>query len=170
MPHLSSFLTRHPKEIYSYLKLVDQEIQKKEETFDRPLLLSCLLYPMLVHNVSKKVEDPKAFHLGLVSQEAADCIDAVFTPFFHLPRRMRGGMVSLLTSQYRFTPLQERLKRRMRPPKDPFFHLALRFLKLRADLEPSLLETYSQWQQAAGKETRPHHPPTRRRRKRGPTK
>ncbi|HSW72933.1 MAG TPA: polynucleotide adenylyltransferase PcnB [Chlamydiales bacterium] len=166
MPHLSSFLTRHPKEIYSYLQLVDQEIKKKEETFDRPLLLSCLLYPMLVHNVSKKVEDPKTFHLGLVSQEATDCIDAVFRPFFHLPRRMRGGMVSLLTSQFRFTPLQERLKKRMRPPKDPFFHLALRFLKLRADLEPSLLETYSLWQQAAGKEIRPHHPPRRRRRRR----
>lgn len=163
MPDLSAFFAKNPSDVYSLLKQVDANIRNHEETFDRSLLLSCLLYPMVVQNVHSKAQDPKSFHLGLISQEATNCIDNVFRPFFHLPRRMRGGIVSLLTSQFRFTPLQERLKRRIRPPKDPFFHLAVRFLKLRAELQPSLLETYNQWHKIS--ENIPEQPRSARRRR-----
>ncbi len=152
MPSLADFITQNPEDTYSFLRLVDLEVLQSEEPLQRPLLLSCLIYPMLKELVQKKmVEENKMPHLGVIALEANDCIDSVFHPFFHLPRRIRGAMVSLLTSQFRFTPLQEKLKKRMRIPKDPFFSLSLHFLKLRAALQPSLVQTYTLWIEASKK-------------------
>lgn len=168
MPRLDDFFTTHAEGIYDLLKLIDTEIFKEEGGIERPLLISCLIYPMLVREIqSKTKEENRVPHLGIIAAEACHCIDQVFLPFFHLPRRLRGIVTSLLTSQFRFTPVQERLKRRMRIPRDPFFPLSLRFLKLRAALDPSLLNTYNMWSEAILNEREQpprRRPPFRRRR------
>jgi poly(A) polymerase len=160
MPDLAHFIEKNPEEIFSFLKLVDAEVIESQEPIDRPLLISCLIYPMLWQHMQHKAKDEeRSPHLGIVAMEANDCIDKIFRPFFHLPRKIKGAIISLLTSQFRFTPLQDRLKRRMRVPKDPFFLLSLRFLKLRAALTPSLVETYTMWSEAV---TRDKEHPRRR--------
>lgn len=150
MPHLADYIKAKPEETYALLRQVDNEIVSEARSeLERPLLMSCLVYPLLCERIQIKAkEEDRPPHLGIIAAEATHSIDRVFRPFFHIPRRMRGAMISLLSSQFRFTPLQDKTKKRLRVPRDPFFALSLRFFKMRAALNPSLLETYTLWTEA----------------------
>lgn len=175
MPQFDEAMEKFAKEMtYRLMEEVDSEVKKTyPESIDRSLLLSALLFPMFDFLVKKKAVKHLP-HLGQIAELAHRVLDDVFLPFFNVPRRMRAIVSSILTSQYRLIPLEEKPhQRRLRAPRDPSFHLALHLLKLRAAAETTLLPTYMEWTEAvfASSEGEPplHHPseePRRRRRRR----
>lgn len=168
LPALASFLeTKEGDDVYSYLREVDAIFQEPDlEPLDRSILLSCLLFPYLEKHLQIHfLEREKMPHLGEVHQEAYSVIDEIFRPFFILPRRIRVTMTSILTSQFRLTPLEKKRPGRLRIPNDPDFMLALQFLSLRSSLEPGLQKIWEEWNAIYIAPDRPAYKPRRRRRK-----
>ncbi|MFI5334647.1 MAG: hypothetical protein ACHQT8_05745, partial [Chlamydiales bacterium] len=151
LPVLAEFLeTEDGKEIYSYLQEVDTTFHEPSITpLQRPLLVSCLLWPIFVKRISIHFEERGRHpHLGEIYQEAQDLIEEIFRTFLNIPRRLKMEVASILTSQYRLTPLEKRRSPRLRIPHDPDFPLALRFLQIRAALEPGLQLVWQEWSEA----------------------
>jgi poly(A) polymerase len=153
------------EEIFSYLKEVDTTFHDPARfPLERPVLLSCLIYPLMEKRIEHRYTDrAKIPHLGEISDEAFEQLDEVFLPFFHLSRRMRGSLASILTSQYRLTPLEKKRNRRLRIPNDPDFPQSLRFFEIRCALQPALQSTWEEWNHAL---QAPDTPPPRKRRRR----
>jgi poly(A) polymerase len=167
LPEIARFLEKaEGDEVFSYLEEVDDTAHDPDQPpFDRAILLSCLLFPLLQNRIKTRYLDRGHYpHLGEIQDECYHLTEDVFDHFFLLPRRLRLGVVSTLTSQYRLTPLEKRSNRRIRIPTDPDFPLALRFLELRACLEPGLEEIVAEWTEASSS-TAPA-PAKKRRRKR----
>ncbi len=167
MPAYGEFMeSPQGEEVFAYLKEVDTTFHDAtREPLPRPVLLACMVYPLLEKRIQTRyVDREKLPHLGEISIEAMDQIDDVFLPFFPLSRRMKGSLTSILTSQYRLTPLDKRRAMRIRIPNDPDFQLALKFFEVRCTLEPALQTTWDKWNEALGTPEQPR--PMRRRRKR----
>jgi len=150
LPELSDFLEKDEgNEVFEYLQEIDLCVKDTEEgDFDRPVLLAPFIFPILArHFTIHTQEKGKAPHLGVIQDETRRVIDQVFRPFFHIPKRLKSALLFILIAQFRFTPIEEKAKRRIRIPKTPDFDLALDFLKLRTRLEPGLTDTYSEWQE-----------------------
>lgn len=143
LPELSSFLSKD-EAVYELLKQVDDQVWKRtSEAVDRSILVSCLVFPILDNLLKEKKE---SVHLGFIAEEAKEIINKVFFPFFHISRKIKGDVVSIMVNQYRFIPLSPSAqKRRIRIPKDPSFPLAMNFFKLRSMHKPELIETYTLW-------------------------
>ncbi len=166
MPTLAHFLeTANGDEIYSYLQEVDTSFHEPHlPLLERPILLSCLIYSLLHKRIQDRyVERGRYPHLGEIQNETHALIDEIFRPFFHLPRRLRISIVSIISTQYRLTPIEKKKGRRPRIPNDPDFPFALKFLDIRSCLEPGLQKISEEWQAAF---TSPERPPVKRRRKR----
>ncbi len=165
LPALSNFLeTPEGKEIYAYLEEVDTTFHAPgEPLLDRPVLLSCLVFPFLQKRLSSLGHIP---HLGEIQQMTYQLIDEIFQPFFPVPRMLKMMIVSVLTAQYRITPLEKRKQQRIRIPHDPDFGLALKFLDLRACLEPALQTTWEDWDYAYSNIEQEELPKRRKRRSR----
>ncbi len=152
LPEISHFLEhKEGHEIYNFLDEIDMIIKEPHTPKPtRAILISALLFPILDEKLKLHVEKipGKPPHLGLIQKEVSLFIDQIFRPFFHMPKRIKARMVTLLTSQYRLTPLEDRLVKRIRIPQTPEFYLGLEFFKLRARLEPALLTTYEKWNDA----------------------
>ncbi len=142
--------TEEGEEIYSYLREVDTSFQEPQEVqLDRPVLLACLLYPILEKRMKTHyIDREKTPHLGEIQNETSNLIQEIFHPFFHLSRRMKMHLILILSSQLRFTPLEKKKRYRLRIPRDPDFILALKFFKLRTCLEPGLSHMWEEWNQA----------------------
>ncbi len=174
LPALASFLeTQNGDEIYSYLSEIDRNFQDPEKiALDRSTLLACLLFPFLqTHICTHFLQRQKLPHLGEIHQEAHNAIDTVFRPFFLLSRKLKTALVTILTAQYRLTPLEKKKSHRLRIPNDPDFPFALQFLKIRSCLEPGFQKIWEEWHAQLEQVELPVHAPRRpRRRKRhGPT-
>lgn len=156
------------EDVFSYLKEVDTNFHDPlGSPLHRPVLLSCLLYPLMEKRIQTRYTDrEKIPHLGEIGKEAYDQINEAFLPFFNLPRKIKGALVSILTSQYRITPLVQRKTRRIRAPNDPDFPSALRFFEVRCALEPALKTTWEEWTRALGTPKTHVMRPRRRRRRR----
>lgn len=149
-PNLAKYLNAHPSNnlIYAYLSEVDNKSwQDLTHTLERPILLSCLIFPILQERILLH-EKKGSLHLGKIAEFASQIIGETFLPFFHIPRRTKVTMISILTSQFRFIPLQERSIRKLRVPKDPGFFYGFKFFKLRIAIEPQHLKRYTQWSEA----------------------
>jgi poly(A) polymerase len=148
LPTVATYFDQTPdNEILALLCEVDADIRKKP--LDRSVLVAALLFPLLRHrllNLAKKATRP--FHLGIIQDEAAKVIDETFDPFFLLPRRIRGIVISILTSQFRIQPLDDKPLRHPRAPKDPSFAMAMQLFKLRTGIQPDLLPHYLLWTEA----------------------
>jgi len=171
LPALSSFLeTRGGNDVFSYLEEVDTFFHEPDAPpLDRSILLSCLLFPMLQQHLDISfLQREKIPHLGEVFQESNRLIDAVFRSFFLLPRRLRMGISSILTSQFRLTPFDPKRGGKLRIPNDPDFGLALKFLEIRSRLEPGLQKVCEEWTSIYSAPDRPPSKPRRRRRRRAP--
>lgn len=132
--------------VYQLLGEIDAEIAKNPSPpLDRSLLLAALLFPLFHSHILQKTPA----HLGLVAEEAHHLLDAVFHPFFTIPRRMRGMVAFLLTTQIRLIPADGRQIRKPRAPRDPLFPMALHLLKLRAQANSALLPHYTFWTEAS---------------------
>lgn len=154
--------------IYSFLKEAD--LSTKDPTvplFARPVLLSCLIYPLFETRIETHYGNRLPLpHLGKIAEEAHHLINELFQPFLHLSRKIKSNLISILTAQYRFTPLEKKRKRKIRIPHDPDFPLALEFFQMRASLEPAFQQIVQEWMQTGQKEEAPPIPSTRRRRPR----
>jgi poly(A) polymerase len=168
MPVLGEYLeSSEGEEVYPYLQEIDTTFHvPPNQPLDRAVLLACLVFPLLEKRFQVRYTNrEKVPHLGEIYQEVHHQIDDVFHPFFHLPRRMRGSLASILTSQYRLTPLESKKNRRIRVPNDPEFPKALKFLELRCCIQPALQQTYQEWQAATTSPTPPLQRKRRRRKK-----
>lgn len=167
LPGLGAFLeTEDGEDVYSFLREVDTTFHAPEQMpLDRSVLLSCLLFPLFeTHLKVHYLDRDKKPHLGEIFHEARTSTDELFRPFFLLPRKLKVSVVSILTTQYRLTPLEKKKQVRLRAPSDPDFPLALKFLEVRACLEPGLKQTWEAWQEV--ELPSPDSPPPRRRRRR----
>ena len=170
MPAFGEFMeSTEGEEVFSYLKEVDSTFHEPPRPLlPRPVLLTCLAFPLMEKRIQTRYSDRERLpHLGEIAKEANEQIHEIFLPFFHLSRRIKGSMISILTSQYRITPLEKRKGRKLRIPNDPDFHDALKFFEIRCTLQPTLQTLWEEWSSAV------HGPPSdlpprRRRRRRRP--
>jgi poly(A) polymerase len=168
MPALAHYLeTNDGEDVYSFLEEIDTTFHALPQvTLPRPILLSSLLFSLFQQQISLNYLDRNRVpHLGEIQEEAHLLIDTVFRPFFHLPRRLRAGIVSILTSQYRLTPIEKKKGRRLRVPNDPDFPLAMKFFDIRRCLEPGLEKLWEDWQEVYKEPTPERVTPRKRRRK-----
>lgn len=150
-PVLSKHLEKSDSLTFRLLGVIDDEIKKNPpQPLDRSLLLSALIFPFFAEQVQERSQQQeKPLHLGQIAEMAHRVIDQMFTPFFNIPRRMRGMMGFILSGQYRLVPMDGRPVRRPRAPRDPLFPLALHLLSIRAAAEHELLPHYTLWTEAA---------------------
>ncbi len=165
LPELAYFLQNknvHPS-LSDLLSAIDGEVHKKEQPpIDRAVLLAALLFPLFDRYLNESLQPgEKLPHLGQIGTAALHVIDCVFSPFFALPRRLRGAAAFVLASQYRFTPLGEvpgtKPGRKLRLPKDLLTPLALRLFKCRAAADPLLMPLYTLWTEKAFYEAEADH-------------
>lgn len=169
MPAFGEFMESPLSEdVFAYLKEVDTTFHDPtREPLMRPVLVACLIYPLLEKRVQTRYLDrEKLPHLGEINKEANDQINEAFLPFFKLSKRIKGTLISILTSQYRLTPVDKKKIARIRIPNDPDFPEALRFFEVRCALQPALQTTWEEWTKALKAPTGPR--PRRRRRRRKP--
>jgi poly(A) polymerase len=169
MPAFGEFMeSSRGEDVLSYLKEIDTTFHETGRPKpDRTALLACLIFPILEKRIDTRFASrEKIPHLGEIYSEVQDQIDEVFRPFLQLPRRLRIGLASILTSQYRLTPLDKKRKQRIRIPHDPDFGNALKFFEVRACLQPALQQTWQEWNEVCPPmDARPHEPRRRRRRR-----
>lgn len=151
LPALAEVLEKPDgQEIFAFLEEIDTTFHEPPQPiFDRSVLISCLLWPIFENRISTRYADRGRHpHLGEILEEAKTLIDEVFRTFFLLSRRLRMSVCSVLTSQFRLTPLEKRRSDRLRISHDPDFSFALKFLEVRAALEPGLQNISEEWKQA----------------------
>ena len=149
-PCLTHFLEGdHGKEVFQYLTSADQFNLNSRYPLDRAVLTSCLLYPILEHEIRVKYLDKNEIpHLGDVMMLSNSLIDGFVTSSFsHFPRRLSSTMSFILAMQYKMTPLSGKRHPRPKLVRNKEFHLALNFLKLRSFINPELLDTYGFWKE-----------------------
>lgn len=157
LPVLGDFLEINPDgEIFSYLEEVDKYLTSPNNVpLKRPVLLSCLLFPILQHRLNSYIafynEIP---HLGKIQSESFTLIKDVFDVFFRLPKRYKIQTVSILTSQYRITPFLQKKNTYIRIPRIADFALALEFFMLRSFLEPGFQQIAQNWKLAYEKKSK----------------
>lgn len=152
LPELAHFLESKSDSLtLQLLNEMDSEIQKGVEQLpDRAFLLSLLVFPLLDQYLQERAKvEEKPLHLGQIGSAILYVIDCIFSPFFKLPRRLRAVMAFILTSQYRFIPLDGRPVRHPRLSKDALTPMALQLLKFRASIQPELLPHYTLWTENA---------------------
>lgn len=136
-PSLSSFLKKDQK-TYNLLHALDIFICKHGIfSLEREILLSAILFPFLKNHLKEKYKQYP--HLGLIAKEIKEHLFSFFSPFFHISRKMKIKMMSILLHQFRF------LSKKLKIPKDPYFYLAIKFFKLRTISQKNLLQKYTLW-------------------------
>lgn len=173
MPAFGEYMeSAQGEEVYAYLREIDTTFRDPARPpLPRSVLLACLLFPLFEQRIQTRFLNREHMpHLGEVFQQASEQVHEVFSAFFLLSRRLRGCLVSILTSQYRICPPIKRRQRRLRVPSDPDFVDALKFFEVRCALEPALQTTWQEWSEAMqGNEPQESQAPPKRRRRRRPT-
>lgn len=167
MPSFGEFMeSEEGEEVFAYLKEIDTTFHDpSREPLSRPVLLSCLVYPLLEERIEVRyIDREKIPHLGEICKETIEQIDEIFLPFFLLSRRIKGSLISILTSQYRLTPLERKKTARIRIPNDPEFPLAIQFFEVRCALEPAFKSAWEKWNDALGTPDQPTRRAPRRKR------
>ncbi len=158
-------------EIYSLLEQVDLYVQEGAyERLSRSFVLCSIIYTILhQHLMTHVYKKDEPFHLGIVQAECHFIIEQIFKPFFHLPKKMKAKMTSILTLQYKLTPLDKKPSKKPRIPRAPEFSLALDFLRFRSNIDSELLPIWKLWNQTYEQAPKPKEPkkraPTRKRRR-----
>lgn len=175
LPEIANFIEKEQDSdlIYAFLQEIDSIfLDPTVENLDRSVLLSSLTYPLLEKRLKTQYLDREHIpHLGQVQDLIRDLIAEMYEGFFMVPRRLRISVNNILMGQYRFTPLHKKKGMRKRVPKDSDFAHSLKFLNLRACLEPGLKQIYDEWNECYAstpreEEATPARKPRRRRRSR----
>jgi poly(A) polymerase len=135
-------------QIYQFLTAADKiNLTNIKNPLDRPILTSCLLFPMLEEKMKTEyLNQGLTPHVGEITLTVNSLINnAMVASFSHFPRRLSSSMSFILTTQYRLIPLSG--KRHVRPKlfSNKEFDLAMKFLKIRALLDEGLVDSYVSW-------------------------
>lgn len=161
IPNLSKYLSSSQDTFYVFLKTIDNFHMKNHiQKLHRAISLSALVFPMIHERL---LNEKKNMHLGQIAQYIQKKLLSIFSPFIHIPKKLSAVMITILTNQYRFTPLQKK-NTRIRIPNDPSFPLALDFYKIRAEINLDLLKSYTLWHEAEFKNHQRAKPRTKPRR------
>lgn len=154
------------KRIFHYLTCVDQIYHhKNKNTLDRSVLTCCLIFPLLERELERQYLSKNHFpHIGEITVVASSLIKEILIhAFSHFPRRISSMMVSILSAQYRLTPLSGKRHYREKIFHHKDFPLALKFFKLRALVDAKWVDTYTsirdQYRRLQHQGERKHHPP-----------
>lgn len=159
------------KEIYMYLTCADKINQgMNKDSLDRPILMAGLFYPMLQDEVKHHFLDQDRLpHLGdIIALTTTTIRKFEVGAFMHFPRRLTALLGSILTAQYRLTPLVGKKHHSTKIFKYKEFEDALAFLKIRAIIDKTLIETYTHWKALSRQQSRHdrkgfhHHSPAPR--------
>lgn len=148
LPKISeSFEQGGDEDVFAFLEELDRIVlYESKKNVQRPVFMSALVFPILERHLRLLHEGrEKAMHLGEIGEESAFIIKDAFAPFLILPKKLLFNMSAILTSQFRFTPLEKKKNIRQKIPAIPDFHLALQFFELRSRLEPGLQNLYEEW-------------------------
>jgi len=157
---------KHGEEIYAFLREADKlNKDKRRRTLDRNVLSSCLLFPILEHEIKHQLIDKGITpHIGDIMLLSAAIIKGFVTSSFsHFPKKMSATIGYILATQFRFTPFSGKKHHKPKLFHHKEFPLALQFFKLRALIDPSLTDEYEDWKklykQQKHHHSKPHHPP-----------
>lgn len=168
LPNISHYLEHDQnKSVMTYLKEMDGLFAKHPElSVERSLLLTCVVYPIIENHLKKMyAENPKKFHFGIVQQETNFLVDHAFSPFFHVPRKIKSIVSSICTTQFRFTPLSGQMPKQFKLPFIENVLPALKFLNLRCRINPKLKPFWMEWKKIAD-DIKPVEKPKQNRRRR----
>lgn len=151
-PSLHQFL-KAPigKELLMYLSAADKVNQTLgKNPLDRSILMTCMLFPMIKQRLQAQyIDQGRIPHLGelitLTSGVVREFTAASFTVF---PRRLTAIMSSIITTQFRLTPLSGKTHHHPKVFRHKDFPDALAFLKIRALVNKELIDAYSSWKSA----------------------
>lgn len=146
-PKISEFLSQDRGNwIYDSLAEVDRMVLNEGgKPPSRAVLLAIFVFPLLQHHIHVLHSKSSEIHLGDIQAEASFIVHDAFSPFLVIPKRLSAQMVTLLTSQFRFTPPTLQKTKRYKIPSTPDFDLAMEFFELRTKLEPGLQKLYEEW-------------------------
>jgi len=148
-PGLAAGFTHAQKdEILGFLQILDRCILE-EQTVDRAVSLSCLLFPLLEKRISilfSDTENPP--HIGQIQEEAAKLFKECFESFLAIPKRLALMTIDIVTTQFRLTPFERKKNKAIRVPHHPSLGLSLFFLHLRSCVDPTLQKISSKWHEA----------------------
>lgn len=135
---------------YSYLNVIDEMQAKQEDLLDRALLLTALVYPILEQELITLSQDRQmALGFGDIVHLSHSLLRGITTSSFaHFPRKIIATSHFIMTSQYRLTPTRGNPRFQTRFSNANDFQLALRFLKVRCQINPELQEIYAGWKKA----------------------
>lgn len=173
-PNLANYIKgASGQEVYLFLMAADRIIQSKNKTLlERPVLAGCLLFPLLKKELETQyLSQSRIPHIGEVIMLTSTVIKNFETGSFVLfPRRLTAIMSGILANQYRLTPLSGKKHHPPRMFRNKDFSDSLAFLKIRALVDKSLIESYTTWkslykqqQRQGDHRTGHHHHPHHRR-------
>lgn len=148
-PCLDHFLKgEYCEDVYKLLNAADKvNSQNSKNLIDRTILLSCLLYPILEREIDVVfLKEGKTPQYGEVMMITASLIKGlIISSFAHFPKRLSSEAAFILSAQYRLTPPRGRRHPRARIAQNKEFDMALKFLKIRSLVDPTLAEPYEWW-------------------------
>lgn len=160
IPDVASFIrSDNGSSIYEFLKTADQVHKKNPSvTLERSLLLACLLFPIIEKEIEAfEKRHQKIPNFGELSVIISSTIrNAVLSSFTHFPRKLSGTCAYVIITQYRMTPLVKKRHSRTKILHDKEFPRALRFLKIRALIDPQLTEKFYEWETLYHQTRKPH--------------
>ena len=152
-PWLTHFLQGPSQDnVFKLLKQADtynkKQIRYNRPTISRNSLFACFIFPILQKELSNRIEQEENLpNLGEITELINDLLEGiVHSSFCHFPKKMRGFLLFILQTQYRFTPLGNKMyKHTKRLVSHPEYKEAMEFLHLRALVDDSLQPIYQSW-------------------------
>lgn len=158
-PAIAKFMEgKSGEKIYHFLHAADQINQQRgHHPLERPILTACLLFPILEESIKKEFLSKNITpHLGEIMSQTNTLVRSTITSSFtHFSKKISSTMTMLLTMQYRLIPLSGKRSFRIRFLQSKEFLLALKFLKIRAMVDPSLVEDCIAWNNALKQAQKP---------------
>lgn len=130
----------------AYLRTMDMLYASYKELMTRPVLLSCLIYPILEQEVFHLAKDRQS---ALSFQDICHLTETLLrginiSSFIHFPKKLLGDTYLVLVNQFRLTPYKMAPKKNIRFQSEEDKAAALQFLTIRQEVNKkfSMLEQF----------------------------
>lgn len=107
------------------------DLVSQNELFPRAMLFSLFVFQHFKAFILTEYEGKKEPHLGQIGACARDYLNSFGAHFIHIPKKLKATASFILTNQFRFTPLGEYKKFRLKFFKSKEFLNALLLLRIR---------------------------------------
>lgn len=148
-PSLTQFLkSQEGKEAFLYFAAADKiNLTSTKSELSRPILIACMLFPLIKQELKAHSFDKnKPLSIGeIIPKVAAAILLFEKGAFVRFPKRLTAIANSILTMQYRLTPLSGKMHHHPRVFRQKDFSSALSLLKARAMVDKTLIESYTAW-------------------------